>query len=398
MKELGGVDYLATLTMSGAALIGAVDFARQIADLARRRRLLDSLAAARDAVGESTKNGEGLEGVIGIIDAGITDALRRADTAKGMSAVLAYKAALAEIEAEARGEDGKSIQLTGLEDLRDLTGWPRRGEVYVGAGRPGIGKTNLCLAAAKGAAQAGHGALFISLEMSERELGKRLIADLIFEQHRSANYSAVQNGNFTAFDRAKLGEVEEALGAMPLEFHSDHDLKIARLAILIRRHKRRMVAAGRSLDFVVVDYLGVMRGPGRSHSRNDEVDAISRAIKGLAREHNVAILLLAQLNRAVEAREDKRPHLYNLRDSGEIEQDADVVVMLYRDEYYLKDAEPDIGDKRRDAWELALAASRDRLELLARKVRRGAIGSRHLFFFADHQAIRSSVFNSARRA
>lgn len=393
--ELGGIGHLAALTGSGAGLIGAVDFARQIRDLAQRRRLLDGLAEGIALVHEATASGDPLDTALERIDAGISDALRRDDTARSVPIGVAFDAALAEIEAEAAGEDGASIRLDGLDDLRDLTGWPRRGEVFVGAGRPGMGKTNFGLAAAKGAARAGHGALMLSLEMSAAELTKRLIADLIFEPYRSASYSSVQRGEFSALDREKIAAARAEIADWPLILHSDHGLTVGRLAMLLRRHKRRFASSGRSLDFVVIDYLGLMRGTGRTTSRNDEVGAISRAVKGLAREHNVAILLLAQLNRAVEARDDKRPHLFDLRDSGEIEQDADAVLMLFREEYYLKQAEPEPGNKKREAWELALAASRDRLELLARKVRRGATGSCRLYFFAHHQAIRGSNFYSA---
>jgi replicative DNA helicase len=139
-----------------------------------------------------------------------------------------------------------------------------------------------------------------------------------------------------------------------------------------------------------------VRADGNKQKRYEEVSEVSRTIKTLAREMNVAIVLLAQLNREVEKRDDKRPQLSDLRDSGEIEQDADTVLFVYRDQYYLERSEPDQSDKKRADWEISMDAARDRIELISAKVRKGRVGKRNCHFFATHQAVRGSAFFSDR--
>jgi replicative DNA helicase len=167
---------------------------------------------------------------------------------------------------------------------------------------------------------------------------------------------------------------------------------------MIRRIKRQMAAKSQRLDIVFIDYLGLVRADGTKVKRYEEVSEVSRTIKQIARELDVAIVLLAQLNREVERREDKRPQLSDLRDSGEIEQDADVVLFVYREQYYLERSEPDPHDKKRADWETSMEAARDRVELIAAKVRNGRIGKRNCHFFASHQAVRGSDFFSGRRS
>lgn len=390
IKQLGGVGYLAGLTGSGAGLIGAVDFARQVADLAKRRRLYDGLAdlmaRARDDLDVP------VEALTDAIDAKLTAALQRNHTAKSSTMAQAFDATLAGLDAEARGEAPTGLEVAGLDDWNVLTGNMRRGEVIILAGRPSMGKTAVGLSAALAAARAGHGTLFVSLEMSVDELTKRAIADLIYEHGRSATYESVQRGRFTDQDRQRLMAAREQIAAWPLILHEDAGLRVGRLAMMIRRYRRQLIAKGFSLDVVFIDYLGLVRADGNKQKRYEEVSEVSRTIKTLARELDVAIVVLAQLNREVERREDKRPQLHDLRDSGEIEQDADTILFVYREQYYLERNEPEPGHKDRSAWEMALAAARDRLELISAKVRKGRIGRRNCHFIASHQAVRGSDY------
>ena len=396
LANLGGPQYLAQLTGSGAGLIGAVDFAKQIADIAKRRRLY----AAMDRMLESARDDleHPIEALVDGFDAAMTSALQRTQTAKSVSFAHAVDMTLDEIEAEARGEGPTSLKIDGLDDWNKLTGGMRRGEVIILAGRPSMGKTAVGLSVALGSARAGHGTLFVSLEMKVPDLTKRAISDLIFEYGQSASANAVQRGAFTAFDRERLATAREQIKSWPLVLHQDAGLKIGRLAMLIRRYRRQMAAQGRSLDVVVVDYLGLVRSDATRQKRYEEVGEISRTLKEIAGELDVALVVLAQLNREVERRDDKRPQLSDLRDSGEIEQDADTVIFVYRDEYYLSRAEPPEGDKKRPEWEVSMAAARDRVELISAKVRKGAIGRRNCHFFASHQAVRGSDFFSSRGA
>jgi replicative DNA helicase len=392
--ELGGPGYLARLTGSGAGLIGANDFAKQIADLAKRRRLYAGLQGFLDAARDDLS--KPVEALADGLDAALTAALQREEVGKSFDIGKAWDVTMKEIEDEAAGDAPPGLAVDGLDDWNSLTGNVRRGEVIILAGRPSMGKTAMALSTALASARAGWGTLFISLEMSVPELMKRAITDIIFRYGESASFDNVKAGKFSAFDRERVADAREALKSWPMVLRQDAGLRVGRLAMMIRRYKRQMAAKGRSLDIVFIDYLGLVKADGSKVKRYEEVSEVSRTIKQIARELDVAIVLLAQLNREVERREDKRPVLSDLRDSGEIEQDADVVLFVYREQYYLERAEPDIHDKKRADWEVNLAAARDRVELIAAKVRNGRVGKRNCYYFAEHQAVRGSNFFSSR--
>lgn len=401
---LGGPTYLAKLTGSGAALIGATDFAKQVADLGKRRRLLEALNAAQDELCYQPQSHrewldndvKSIADVLEGLDSAMSGALERHRQAKGVSFARAFDATLEQIEQEASGGLTDGLSVVGLDDWNHLTGTMRRGEVVILAGRPSMGKTAIGLSAALASARGGNGTLFVSLEMSVQELTKRAITDVIFVYGRSASFDAVQRGKFTHWDREAIADARETIKSWPLILHEDAGLKIGRLAMMVRRYQRQMVAKGQSLDVVFIDYLGLVRGDGAKQKRYEEVGEISRTLKTIARELNVAIVVLAQLNREVERRDDKRPQLSDLRDSGEIEQDADTVIFVYREQYYLERSEPEPSDKKRSDWELAMQAARDRVELISAKVRKGQISKRNCYFFASHQAVRGSNFMSGR--
>jgi replicative DNA helicase len=163
----------------------------------------------------------------------------------------------------------------------------------------------------------------------------------------------------------------------------------------IRRQRRKLAMQERSLDLVIVDYLGLIKGDPKA-KRFEEVGEISRTLKQIAKECDVALVVLAQLNRECEKREDKRPMLSDLRDAGDIEQDADHVMFVYRDEYYLERSEPDPSDKKRQDWEISMGHARDRLEIILAKARNGRVGKRTCYFFGKHQAVRPSGYMSGR--
>ncbi|MEN2786164.1 DnaB-like helicase C-terminal domain-containing protein [Sphingomonas qilianensis] len=395
--ELGGPAYAAKLTGSGAALLGARDFAKQIADLAKRRRLMAALECVIERVSDMRERSdeEGYQPISEIVeqmDGVLSAALQTHRQNRGIRFAKAFDDTLLKIEDEASGNSTDALAVAGLDDWNTLTGNMRRGEVVILAGRPSMGKTAVGLSVALASARANHGTLFVSLEMSVLELTKRAITDVLFEHGKSASFDAVQRGKFTPRDREAIAVARKQIAQWPLVLHEDAGLKVGRLTMLIRRYQREMVSKGNSLDVVFIDYLGLLRGDNQKHSRHEEIGTISRTLKTIARELNVAIVVLAQLNREVERRDDKRPQLADLRDSGEIEQDADVVIFVYREQYYLERSKPELGDRKRAEWELAMGAVRDRVELISAKVRNGRIDKRNCYFFASHQAVRGSLF------
>lgn len=391
MGELGGPAYLARLTGNGAALIGWLDFARQIADLARRRRLYDAMRGLVADLSSGASIDEPIESMVGELDGAISVALQRETRTRTVTLHTAMNATIANIDDEIAGRVEPGLSALGLNDWNRATGM-RPGNVIILAGRPGMGKTAVAVSAALACARADLGTAMISLEMEIEELTRRAISDLVFQYGALPDYSQIESGRLQPHERLRVTEARDMIANWPLIFTDPASLRIGQLAMMIRRLQRQMAAKGKTLSVVFIDYLGLIKPDRQGKSRYEEIGIISRTIKQIAKECGVCIVMLAQLSRAVEQREDKRPQLSDLRDSGDIEQDADTVVFVYREEYYLERSEPDPADKKRPDWELALQASRDKLDLITAKRRRGKIGTRRMHFFSNHQAVRDGTF------
>ena len=165
-------------------------------------------------------------------------------------------------------------------------------------------------------------------------------------------------------------------------------LNIGRLNMLVRRHARAMAAKGFSLDLVIVDYLQLLSPDHKGRSNYEAVSEVSRGLKALAKDNELAVFALAQLSRTVETRPDKRPQLSDLRDSGQIEQDADAVLFLLRKEYYLRQEEPDPLSPKRVDWENHLDAVKGQIEFILAKRRNGTTGTAIGQFHGAYQAVR----------
>jgi replicative DNA helicase len=391
ISSYGGPGYLTNLTGSGAAIVGARDFAKSIADLAKRRRLLDKMRLLTDDV--MTRIDQPVEDLVDSLDGAMSEALQRSEIASAASIADAWDITMREIEDEAAGRAPRGIEIQRLPDWNAVVGQMRAGEVTILAGRPSMGKTALSLAVLLGAGQAGAGSLFISLEMKKKELMKRVITDLIYKHGESASFEQVKSGKFNEFDRGRIADARKAIDSWPVQIYDPPTLRIGRLAMTIRRYQRRMAGKGQHLKVVIIDYLGLIHPDNAKASRYEQVALISRTVKQIANECGVHIVVLSQLNRQVEQREDKRPVLSDLRDAGDIEQDADNVVFVYREQYYLERSEPDPSDlKKRPGWETSMDAARDRVELICAKRRNGGVGKRTCWYFASHQAVRGSRF------
>jgi len=263
-------------------------------------------------------------------------------------------------------------------------------DLIILAGRPGMGKTALATNIAYNVARAWSGRVrpdgrmetvnggmvgFFSLEMSAEQLATRIIS----EQTEIPSYR-LRRGEIdsTDFDRiaAKVAEIQ----SIPLFIDETGGLSIAQLSARARRLKRQ-----RGLDLLVVDYLQLLQGSSRraAEGRVQEVTEITTGLKALAKELNVPILALSQLSRQVESRDDKRPQLADLRESGSIEQDADVVMFVFREEYYLKNKEPRAGTEEHFKWQTDMEAVHGKAEVIVGKQRHGPTGTVQLQFKAD---------------
>lgn len=260
--------------------------------------------------------------------------------------------------------------------------------LYVTDGYIVTHNTALALSYALGAAKQGHGVLYVSLEMSSVELAARMAADLCFSSRMQIPFAKIRDGNLSRDERRHLAEAGQRMHQLPFQVVDVGSLNIGRLNMLVRRHARAMAAKGFSLDLVIVDYLQLLSPDSKGRSTYEAVSEVSRGLKALAKDNELAVFALAQLSRTVETRPDKRPQLSDLRDSGQIEQDADAVLFLMRQEYYLRQAEPEQDDVKRAEWEIALREVQGQIEFIVAKRRNGVTGSAKGAFHGAYQAVR----------
>ena len=398
MREVGGPAYLAQLTGSGAAVIGARDFAAQIYDLALLRALV---GVGREMVEGALDTSEDVA-PLAQIERAETELYRVAEEGGSEGKVKSF--------AEASMESIKNIELalqngghlsgvtTGLDGINTKIGGLHRSDLTILAGRPGMGKTSLATNMAFSAAQrfirdqedgidpaksAGAGVAFFSLEMSADQLATRILAE-----QSGISSENLRTGKISRQEFQQLARAAGELSSLPLYIDDTPGLTIAALRTRSRRLKRQ-----KGIGMIVVDYLQLLSGSGRgsaSENRVQEISEISRGLKQLAKELNVPVLALSQLSRAVEQREDKKPMLSDLRESGSIEQDADIVLFVYREDYYVAAREPKRAMDGDDAkvfeaheqWQRDMERVYGTAELIVAKQRHGSTGKVRMRFDA----------------
>jgi replicative DNA helicase len=377
-EALGGIGYLGGLTGMVSMGPGAFDLARELRELSQRRRMQAGLTeAAALCVDMNTEQSE----IVDAADAALTGDSK--DTVHQPTGAECFDEMLAGFANKAQG-----VRCGRIRALDDLLGPIRPKQLVIGAGRPGMGKTALALSYAIGAAKAGHGVLFVSLEMSSEELAARMAADMCFDGDARVAFSAIRDGNFGPRQMDQIELARQEMKRLPFQVIDAGSLTTGRLASLVRRHARKMNAKGHKLELVVIDYLQLLRPDGRGKSAYEAVSEVSRSLKALAKDHSVGVFALAQLSREVEKRTDRRPQLSDLRDSGQIEQDADAVLFLMRQEYYMRQAEPEVTDPKRKQWEEAYAEVEGQIEFIIAKRRNGVTGSTYGLFHGKYQAVR----------
>ncbi|MFD1950673.1 replicative DNA helicase [Sphingomonas arantia] len=373
--------FLAQLTGSSAALIGARDFADQIAELANRRRLMTGLEAAVALAGDLHSP---VAQVVDAADAAIVDATIRRDPLHQPTGAECFDELLASY-----GDPVKGVTCGQIEALDRVLGAIRPKQLIVAAGRPGMGKTAVALSYSIGAARGGQGVLFVSLEMGSTELAGRMAADMCFDGRTGIPYQDIRDGSLSNDQLQRVCRARGEIADMPLYVVDAGSMTIGRLAMIVRRYKRRLAAKGQSLDLVVVDYLQLLSSDARGRSNYETVSEVSRGLKAIAKDQSIGILALAQLSRDVERRPDKRPIMPDLRDSGQIEQDADGILFLFRLEYYLRQAEPDADTTEWSEWDHNLRQATGRIEFIVAKRRGGRTGTAMGSFLGEYQAVRS---------
>jgi replicative DNA helicase len=389
--DLGGMtvsQYLARLAAEATTIINAHDYGRTIYELALRRDLIgigtDMVNVAFDAPVDFAPRAQ------------IEDAERRlyelAESGRYDGGFQRFAQALTvavDMAAKAFQRDGKlSGVATGLRDLDVKMGGLQPSDLIIIAGRPGMGKTALATNIAYNVAKAHRAEVqadgtmksvnggivgFFSCEMSAEQLATRILAE-----QTSIASSTIRRGGISETDFEKIRDYSIELQSLPLYVDETGGLSISQLTARARRLKRQ-----KGLDLVVVDYIQLLQGSGKrgNDNRVQEVTEITTALKALAKELNVPIIALSQLSRQVESRDDKHPQLSDLRESGSIEQDADVVLFVFREEYYHLMSKPSESDKEKfPDWMAKSDKVHGKAEVIIAKQRHGPTGTVELQF------------------
>ncbi|MBB3935120.1 replicative DNA helicase [Aureimonas phyllosphaerae] len=381
--------YLARLAAEATTIINTNDYGRAVYDMALRRSLIrigeDMVNAAFDAPVDAEPKEQ------------IEDAEKAlfslAETGRYDGGFQSFEDAMAlaiEMAGAAKDRDGGLSGIsTGIRELDRRLGGLQHSDLIILAGRPAMGKTSLVtniafnIAAAyepaeqaDGSFKAANGGVvgFFSLEMSAEQLATRIISE-----QSEVSSSKIRRGSITDAEYSKLVACTEMMQKAPLYIDQTGGISIAQLAARARRLKRQ-----RGLDVMVIDYVQLMQGSAKTAgNRVQEITEITTGLKALAKELHVPIIALSQLSRQVENRDDKRPQLSDLRESGSIEQDADVVMFVYREEYYLQAKEPKLGTDEHMKWQQEMNEARGKAEVIIAKQRHGPTGAAQLAFQAE---------------
>ena len=383
--------YLGRLAVNAATIINARDYGRTIYDLAIRRQLIligeDMVNVAYDSPVDFPPKEQ--------IEEAETRLFALAESGKYGQGFLSFSTALTtaiEMANSAYQRDGGLSGIaTSLKALDAKMGGLQASDLIILAGRPSMGKTALATNIAFSIARARARSLkerpelppndpmhdgavvgFFSLEMSAEQLATRIMSE-----QAGIPSEKIRRGMIDEAEFKRLVETSQEMASLPLFIDQTGGISIAQLAARARKLKRQQ-----GLGLIVIDYLQLLTGSGRRSSENrvQEVSEITTSMKALAKELNVPILALSQLSRAVENREDKRPQLADLRESGSIEQDADVVMFVFREEYYVERTKPSEGTSEFQDWMAKMQLVNGRAEVIIGKQRHGPVGTVHLQF------------------
>jgi len=386
LKELGGVSYLAKLAASAISIFAAVDYAKLICELALRRNLIN---LGRE-ISEKALSGdadETPEDQIATAESQLYNIAEKGNETNGFTPLLSASKEAIIIANKAYQQDGGISGIsTGLVDLDKKLGGLHPSDLLIIAGRPSMGKTSLATNMAFSIADSfekrvnedgtedlikGGIVGFFSLEMSSAQLATRILSET-----SKVPSDKIRKGDLTEKEFRSFIESAQDIEKCPLYIDDSAALSISSLAGRARRLKRM-----HGLDVLFIDYLQLVRPSTHRDSRVNEISEITQGLKSIAKELNIPVIALSQLSRQVEARDDKRPQLSDLRESGSIEQDADVVMFIFREEYYKERDKPDEHDVENFIkWQEDMSRLHGRAELIIGKQRHGPIGTVDLSF------------------
>ncbi len=374
--ELNIPEYLVKITKFSSSSRQAIEYSKIIFDLYVKRELIKISGEVIDQAKLNDLNYDGQK----IIENYERSLFDLAEKGSFRSSLIKFDEAMRqtiEMASNAyKNEDGIVGVPTGLRDLDDRLGGLHKSDLIIIAGRPSMGKTalatNIAFNAAKKFQETGEktSVAFFSLEMSSEQLSTRILA----EQSRIKS-NDIRRGKISDEQFDKFIETSKDISELPLYIDETPAISVAALSNRARRIKRLF-----GLDLVVIDYIQLMRGTNNKDGRVQEISEITQGLKALAKELSVPVIALSQLSRAVEQRDDKKPLLSDLRESGSIEQDADVVMFVFRESYYLKNKEPRPATVEHAEWQAKMNEISHLAELLILKQRHGPTGTIMLEF------------------
>lgn len=381
-KQFGGIAYLIDLADKAPPGKTADQYAKAVRSVALRREVVRiAKDIAQRALTDAQADG-------GQMMADLERELLAVRTGKDDLSLLSWSEVSRAVVYGMDRPDDRPIVKLGLAKIDKMMGGAEFGDLVVLGGRPGMGKSALAAVIARLVAQQGLGVAEINAEMSTPQMGRRHLTDMAFDRYGmdAPFYRDIRNGTLNEAQRRMIAEIQHETEHLPLRMVKRTGLTLGRIRAMLMRQKMVWETMGIPLRLVVIDHVGLVAPDQGSRSRNEDQTIVSGRLKELADELGVVMLALAQLNRQVEAREDKRPMLSDLRDSGSWEQDADVVLGTYRDAYYARREREPKGDLKVADW-MARCAS-PYIEAIGLKVREGDVGTAKLWASIGHNSIR----------
>ena len=389
LKELGGQEYLIKITKFSTSVKQAVDYANIVQEMHLRRELIKISQSVFDEASMNEDMGTSGETIIQNTEKSLFDLAERGHFNQSfMKFDSALKQTIDMAKSAYQNEEGLVGVATGLTDLDSRLGGLHKQDLVIIAGRPSMGKTalatNIAFHAAKNIEKKGSKSTiaFFSLEMSSEQLSTRILS----EQSRIRS-NDIRRGKVSEKEFEQFIETSKNISELPLYIDETPAITIAAISNRSRRIKRLF-----GLELIVVDYIQLMKSSGKKeYNRVQEISEITQGLKALAKELNVPVLALSQLSRAVEHRDDKKPQLADLRESGSIEQDADIVMFVFRESYYLQNKEPTVGSIEHAEWQTKMNEISHLAEIMISKQRHGPTGNVKVEFEAMYTKFKDLV-------
>lgn len=365
LQDLGGGKYLVRMAASSIGPASVKGYAEALAEMARKRQIQSAISEATAAL---TRGDMLASDISARLESAMLSLHEIGDSNGPMSMQRATVQAVSQIMSAYRGDFSEAVK-SGISTLDSIIPGFFPGELTILGGRPAMGKSAVSLSIALNAARAGHGVAIASLEMTPEAMTMRALSEATADKGRAVPYTSMRRGDMTEDECRHVIERAQDVQNLPIFFLPRKFADVGSMVSGVRQ-----IARGGNLKLLIVDYAQLMTAPGKS--RYEQITAISLALKGMAVSLNIPVIALSQLSRQIESREDKRPVMSDLRESGQLEQDADNIIFCYRPEYYLAQEQPSEQDIEKSAkWQADMADARGKLDIIVAKQRMGEVGT-----------------------